>query len=211
MNKMHPNKMDDEYITQNDIIHKYLHNKLTPEEVMAFEEYIMDKPHLLEQLELDSVMVETMPNVKDPPKKRFLWGTSMLPSFLSGAACIAVVSVFFLSQTDSSQNYPSPNIVYLENYRSANTSTQINSYNSTSSLFVVDTSDFAEDKFDVMLQLPDGSKHTLATELLINESNEVIFSIKDNSLLRTDSIIIVSPSNRAQAPLSFPITLNTKG
>ncbi|MEP4299102.1 MAG: hypothetical protein ABJ340_05400, partial [Paraglaciecola sp.] len=64
MNKMHPNKMDDEYITQNDIIQKYLRNKLTPEETVEFEEYIMDKPHLLEQLELDSVMVETMPNVK---------------------------------------------------------------------------------------------------------------------------------------------------
>lgn len=206
---MNTTKMDDETINQNDIVQRYLQNKLTPEETVEFEEYILDKPELLEQLELDSVLVETLPKIKPSHKKRFLWATSVLPSFLAGSACVAIVSLFFLTQTDSNQNYQSPNIVYLENYRSTNTTTEVNSSKSNSSLFVVDTSDLAEDKFDVILQSPNGSEYILATELLVNESKEIIFSIQDTSLLISDSIIVVSPSNSEKTVLSFSITLNT--
>ncbi|MEP1554376.1 MAG: hypothetical protein ABJJ44_03155 [Paraglaciecola sp.] len=132
MNKMHPNKMDDEYITQNDIIHKYLHNKLTPEEVMAFEEYIMDKPHLLEQLELDSVMVETIPLVNESngnnasraqsPKPSFwdvLFGTPLKASLGTGLAC-ALVIVLLLPNMQSSTTPAIGNLelFYLSDVRS---------------------------------------------------------------------------------------------
>lgn len=52
------NRMDDKYIAENDVIKRYLKDKLTAEETTEFEEYILDKPELLEQLELDAVLVE---------------------------------------------------------------------------------------------------------------------------------------------------------
>lgn len=61
MNNIHANNMNDEYIKQHDLVSRYLHNKLTPEETVEFEEYILDKPEILEQLELDSVLIETLP------------------------------------------------------------------------------------------------------------------------------------------------------
>ena len=45
--------MDRDYIEQHDILDRYRRNQLTPEMRIEFEEYILDKPDLIEQLELD--------------------------------------------------------------------------------------------------------------------------------------------------------------
>jgi hypothetical protein len=52
------NNMDDKYIAENDVIKRYLKDKLTAQETTEFEEYILDKPELLEQIELDAILVE---------------------------------------------------------------------------------------------------------------------------------------------------------
>ncbi|MEP2652689.1 MAG: hypothetical protein ABJH06_11935 [Paraglaciecola sp.] len=129
---MNTTKMGDETINQNDIVQKYLHNKLTPEETVEFEEYIMDKPHLLEQLELDSVMVETMPLVNESngnkasraqsPKPSFwdvLFGTPLKASLGTGVACVlAVVLLLPIMQTPTSPGIGNLELFYLSDVRS---------------------------------------------------------------------------------------------
>lgn len=43
---------------------KYLRGKLTPEEAIEFENYILDKPDLVEQLEMDKALFESLPKVE---------------------------------------------------------------------------------------------------------------------------------------------------
>ena len=69
MTELDKPKMDDEYITQNDIVKRYLHNQLTPEETVEFEEYMLDKPELLERLELDSIFAENLPKALQTSEK----------------------------------------------------------------------------------------------------------------------------------------------
>ncbi|MCO7224949.1 hypothetical protein [Pleionea sp. CnH1-48] len=60
--------MDKKYIEDN-IAEKYLRGQLTAEESAEFEAYFMDKPELLEQLELDRIMYQAMPSAELASKK----------------------------------------------------------------------------------------------------------------------------------------------
>ncbi|WDE05286.1 hypothetical protein SG34_029030 [Thalassomonas viridans] len=55
--------MDSQYIKDKNIINRYLHGSLTPEECIEFEEYLIDKPELIEQLEIDSQLMKALPEV----------------------------------------------------------------------------------------------------------------------------------------------------
>jgi hypothetical protein len=74
-------KMNNEYIIQNDIVGRYLRNKLTADEIIAFEEYAMDKPELLEQLELDSVLMETLPKAYDAKHQKTVEKNDIMSTF----------------------------------------------------------------------------------------------------------------------------------
>ncbi len=97
--------MDKVYIDHNDIIAKYLRGQLTPEESVAFEEYLMDQPALIEQLELDSLLIRTMPEavksaesqVKQVVKKYWFFNTPLFASFATLLIC--VVSLSFVYST----------------------------------------------------------------------------------------------------------------
>ncbi|MEP0355294.1 hypothetical protein [Paraglaciecola sp.] len=119
---MNTTKMGDETINQNDIVQKYLHNKLTPEETVEFEEYIMDKPHLLEQLELDSVMVEHLPSVQEIPVQSRLF-SSIFKTIAFAAPVLCCVVLLLILFNEPSTMYTANNnshIHYLENLRSVN-------------------------------------------------------------------------------------------
>lgn len=48
-------------IEQRNIKQRYLTGRLNAQEVAAFEEYMLDKPELTQELELDSILYKTMP------------------------------------------------------------------------------------------------------------------------------------------------------
>lgn len=62
-------KMDDKYIAENDVIKRYLKDKLTAEETTEFEEYILDQPDLLERIQLDAVLIENYSTALDEVNK----------------------------------------------------------------------------------------------------------------------------------------------
>ena len=101
MNKLSSGNMNADYISQHDIVQRYLKGKLTPEETVEFEEYIVDKPELLEELEVDSVMVEHLPKLKTAAQRlrpSSLWmrlfGTPLKASLGTGFAVLLVVALF---------------------------------------------------------------------------------------------------------------------
>jgi hypothetical protein len=86
-------KMDQHFIDANNIVGKYLRDELTPEETIAFEEYLMDHPALIDELELDAVFIKAMPEavkaMENSPKKTFLWfATPLRASFATLLVCL---------------------------------------------------------------------------------------------------------------------------
>ena len=76
----------------NEVSQRYLKGLLTPEESIDFENYILDKPELIEQLEMDSVLYKTMSHVKTKSQKNFfLKGFSRFLIPASGFAVFALV------------------------------------------------------------------------------------------------------------------------
>jgi hypothetical protein len=116
-------KMDDEYIIQNDIVVRYLRNKLTADEIIAFEEYAMDKPELLEQLELDSVLMETLPDVLATPQKlktiltKFNWKLVAMP--ILGISLAMNVGFYMVTATNELATPASSQIAYLDMLRNS--------------------------------------------------------------------------------------------
>ncbi|TQV82943.1 hypothetical protein [Aliikangiella coralliicola] len=102
--------MDKTYIDENDIVAKYLRGQLTPEETIDFETYLIDKPELVELVEMDSVLYKALPEVKTKNKKNHIgretrWFGVFSP--FSGLAAVLIVFVgfqlFFFDVFDSNR------------------------------------------------------------------------------------------------------------
>lgn len=76
-------------IRKHNIVHKYLRGKLTPEEVIEFEVFVLDKPELIEELELDGAFSACFPDaIAEPAKPAFDWRQFWHFPALSSAATI---------------------------------------------------------------------------------------------------------------------------
>jgi hypothetical protein len=182
------NTMDDDYISQHDIVRQYLKGKLTPEETVEFEEYILDKPELLELLEMDSVMVEHLPKeFSSPPKieqnKKSGW-TPLFSNITAIAACSLLAVTLWLGQPTSEINPNfSPNIVYLENYRSANSVTTLTFKQGESfKIIAIDVPPDSGNEFDLRILSKNG-QYILVQHLQTNGNNEVTFLLYSTVLM----------------------------
>lgn len=102
---------------------RYLKGQLSPEETIAFEEYILDKPELLEQLELDSVLIKTLPQIEESRAKESFF-TKLLSSWLIvlPTACSFIFLAMLVMNHNPDIQETASQIHYLENLRSANQS-----------------------------------------------------------------------------------------
>ncbi len=94
--------MDKQYIEDNDIAAKYLRGDLTPEEASDFEIYLIDKPDLIEQLEMDGLLFKKLPQLEEltkPQKAKFHWffGFSWQTSLVTIAICMLGAQFIFYS------------------------------------------------------------------------------------------------------------------
>lgn len=119
------NNMDKQYIEQHGIVGKYLQGQLTGEESTAFEEYLMDNPHMVEQLELDQLMTQAMPAAfsqlqqdKQTKPRSFWWWLQnpLSASFATMVVCVLcfpLVSHLFMARDDDPSVIANPPQVYL--------------------------------------------------------------------------------------------------
>lgn len=94
--------MDSKYIKDKNIISRYLRGALTPEETIEFEEYLIDKPELIEQLEIDNQLMKALPevNYSADKSKTSIFDFLMTPlraSFATGFTCLLGFYLFTLN------------------------------------------------------------------------------------------------------------------
>jgi hypothetical protein len=208
--------MDDDYIRDKDIVRRYLRNTLMPEEAIAFETYVLDKPALLEQLELDAVLIENMPhaastNVNKAAVKT-AWWKPLYSHFVAIAASCSLLVVMLLNTQRMPENLSfSPAIVYLENYRSANEVTRLHfTANESFKVIAIDTPPNSGASFDVQISDSSG-KEVFSQHLTINENNEITFLLNKNTLGEGNYSVSVSGNHQLISAFDLVLSFAEKG
>ena len=197
MTELEKLKMDDDYINQNDIVKRYLHNKLTPEETLEFEVYILDKPELLEQLELDMVLIETLPKVNVVEKQKreekselkpsfwqVLLGTPIKASFATGFACVLFAALLFPISEQPSSITGNIEIFYLSDVRGGTFEQKFEVAQTADTLIFVLEAEFAQpEPFEVkLINQETGKQIPLLESYIPSEVGEIYVSIGAQTL-----------------------------
>ena len=205
MTELEKLKMDDEYISQNDIVKRYLHNKLTPEETVEFEEYMLDKAELLERLELDSVLVRQFSKTSTKvPQGWLTWFTEPLKASISTfALCSAVFGLLFTMQTQTPDwsHSSSMDVIYVSNVRGL---TQIDASLSQSQsaetvLLVLQPEGVSRQKYKVSIIDQQGQALFLEQLFSANNNGDLIVPIQSKGLsLGILELVITSTTNETE-------------
>jgi hypothetical protein len=209
------NKINTDYINQHDVIRRYLKGKLSAEETLEFEEYMLDKPELLEQLELDSVMMEQLPNI---PMKTSLvastWWAWWRPTYshlVAVAACAVMTVSLFMGGNNptTSITTASPDILYLGNYRSVQPMLSVDFSNAAQSkILVLSLPLVAEGEFDVLAENLDTlQREVLQHQLRANSEGELVVVLGTATLPAGRYNIDVQASSSAQQVMRNTIEL----
>lgn len=213
-------RMDDDYINHNDIVKRYLGGKLTPEETVEFEEHILDKPELLEQLEMDSVFTEHLPNVatdKTIPHMTSIWqklfGTPMRASMGTATACVLVATVFVkLATPQLTPLQGNIELVYLSNTRGdTNVSVQELSRSAAPDtlIFILQADAVLDEQFKVRLfnQKTEQSIALLAT-YSANEMGDIYVPARANNLPQGTYIFEYHPVGKEHKKQTTSVQIN---
>ena len=112
-----------EQVENDDVANRFLKRQLSPEETIAFEEYLMEHPELLEQLQLDEMFIESIGSaeVEQAPKIRTAKSSSPWSSIrllgLGAIGAYASVALFSLVNTTSTM-INIDRVVYVDTVRS---------------------------------------------------------------------------------------------
>ena len=103
--------MSAKYIKENNISSRYLHGHLTPEESIQFEQYLMDKPELIEQLEIDMAFKSRLVDYDfgaEKPKtlRNWFFNTPLGASFSTLTACCMVFYLYSVNGNGPADFHP---------------------------------------------------------------------------------------------------------
>lgn len=112
--------MTEKYIRENDVINRYCQRKLSAEEIEMFEVYLLDKPSLIEQLEANQILMNTIPHVTGFDLKTSKEKRHWIPwSFAVCATAASVLLSILYFTAPSSGVIGNLDIYYLSSARSA--------------------------------------------------------------------------------------------
>ena len=119
--------MDKKYITENEIDIKYLRNQLSPEELEAFEMYLMENPEMVDDLTINSVLIENIPKVDNKPSeslvsKLFQWKVRSKDIKVGATAFAFGMVAMNLFVTSTSTDKQSMQVLTINQVRSASPS-----------------------------------------------------------------------------------------
>ncbi len=178
----------------------YQHNKLSPEEVIAFEEYIMDKPEILDRLELNQTFATYSAETSFAKSKSF-WAhfniSNLLIGGLSGAAVFTFMLLFLPLSTSENMTSAS-HIIYMDVLRStAQPITQINLP--------------AQSNSNLILVVSVGPEVTGPLSAIIQDSNkQEIYELNDIVVGNTGEVILqVDSTKLEQSPFSLYVNGST--
>lgn len=197
------NKMDDNYIAENNVAERYLQNKLPPEEAIEFEEYILDKPELLERLELDSILMENLPSAleetksvssepdEDKPSQLWevIWGKPIIHSALSFAFGVLIVLLINVNTKETLPYSGAIDLVELSPLRSSSAQDVPDATYSLSN---------GADRIMLLLQPGYVESDNVSVDIVRRSDKQTVYS--ENVGVNSDGDIIVSLNTSSLTP-----------
>lgn len=120
--------LDKDYIEQNDVVQRYFHGKLTAEELIEFEKYMLLNPEIMEELEIAHAFKSTFEAMeakekvarspKPHTKNSWYWPFG---GFLVGAAATWLFVAPFTTVAPLTDSFVSPEVVYIDTMRGVTT------------------------------------------------------------------------------------------
>jgi len=189
--------MNLDYIEQQDIARRYLQGKLSAVDNALFEEFILDKPELITQLELDGILLNNLAKSDDksnsaPPAVPLTMGQTLYDVWKLGlAAAIGALMVMpfvqqrSVEQINNGQLEGNNHIAYLESARSVNTTTKniVLTADAQQLILMIQPATLDENMFAVSLkQDGDEQANTYNTHSQLANSGDLIITIPANML-----------------------------
>jgi len=200
---------------EDELIQAYLQNKLTPEEAIEFEVYIMDNSELLEKIQMDNLLQNSMRKIQQSmdikPANAPFWKPlySNVIAVASSAALFIVVGSAQLSDSEVSTNrsaIQSPSIIYLESFRGTKNTIELTfTQSETFKILAIDLPPNATGTFN--LSIIDENKQAVITSALSpNANNELIFILQASTLEKGIFQLDVNQKNNKKT--SFNLMVN---
>lgn len=198
---------------------KYLRNQLSAEEKENFECWFMDKPDVIERLELDSIFFEHIPNVKIE-KQKFRWNllswfnTPMRASVATFASCAIAFSVFIgVMNNNSSVVLGDAQIVYFDEVRSTDSGpAKIGRFErdslATHLIIVLPVDVGAGSNFQVTVKETLSGDTINLQEVKVNETGEVSIVFQQSMLRSGEYQLVINPIFGEQSLRSFVFVID---
>lgn len=189
--------MNLDYIKQQDIARRYLQGKLSAVDNTLFEEFILDKPELITQLELDDILLNNLSKSDDkskiaPPAVPVIMGQTLHDVWKLGlAAAIGALMVMpfvqqrSVEQINSGQLEGNNHIAYLESARSVNTTIKniVISADAQQLILMIQPATLDESIFSVSFKQDGEEKvNTYNTQSQLANSGDLIITLPTNIL-----------------------------
>lgn len=192
--------IDKAYIEENNVINKYVNGKLSAEESAEFEAYFIDKPELLEQIELELVLKENIPLVVSHSKKPSIlslwfgtWPKVIFAMSISVFAGVLVSNVIVNHEAKFLQG--ETHIAYIESFRTTNNNVDVNTIhinNRVKQLVLVYTPVYPQEKRFKIIVIASKTKKVIfeSTDMRKNNDDELVIALP-TSLLQKGSYDLV--------------------
>lgn len=207
-------QLNREQIEQYELIRRYVRDQLTPEETIEFENYFLDKPDLLDQIELETLLYQQLKQADDTSVNKTVEMANhslasklkSVPSFIALAAVVllGVLLTFRLPDTPATSQYSVAQVVYIDQYRSvsAEQRTLIKVNDGIEELVLVASVEFHQHDYQVQLVRESTNSVLLNTRVNQNSDGEIALTLPVSQLHKGNYLLTLSaikqPSARAQ-------------
>lgn len=202
--------MNQLYIEQNDVVQRYLHGKLSADELIEFEKYMLLNPDIIEDIELSKAFKlglelwakESKVTPKVPVSNRWTW---LWPAggLVTGAfATWLLLGPINMPVTPDSL-IVSPDIVYIDTVRGAiddsgSQAEVLLDKHSNKQLLIFDVSGFAATQYTLTLADQSGAAIQKWTNITPNEKSELILQTSIQGLEPQHYSLILSDKDQNQ-------------
>ncbi|MDN4501677.1 hypothetical protein QX776_04660 [Alteromonadaceae bacterium BrNp21-10] len=217
--------MNQEYINQHNVLQRYFSNSLNQDEQIAFESYVLDKPQLLEQLELHHIFDRHLSDAfsKNHDSKKFSFSQWLfgkrhskklfwagLGALSSGTLTFVLMMTLMLpNTTENGFSSVSPEIVYLETMRGSESVTNIHfKINQKVKMLVVDTG--LPNAQIYHLEIKDKRNITISNwaHKAVNENGELVVMLARKMLSNGRYTMIATNYDNSQKRYIYPLNVS---
>ena len=213
--------MDRKYIEEQNIVSRYIRNELTPEECVDFEIFYINKPDIIERLEIEELLyrhtARAFTDIKTPSifnlGNLLEWFSNFrLTPIYPGLAIFCLVQialVFYITQKNPTLeeiNHAPATLIYLDNVRSSSEPLhQITVANNQYVTVVFPVPYLNYDSFNVLLLNASGGKVMALSDLSLSETGDVSIVLSSAALTSGTYRFELYPTLKPSAVSSYDV------